>query len=219
MGALRWVALAPRPLRLACARHLPCSQGRHWRGHFTVGALSPRPLRLACARHLPCSQGRHWRGRFTVGVFSSSTLPARVRSPPPLFSGEAVFKPFFYSRIYHGAHRVQVSVHIQIRKPQHLNTVQRQGICAAAVIQCGLFIIMLRPIQLNSQLGFDTVKINNVVTQHTLPIKFYRIFPQKLIPQTALLASHVFSQLTGIWCKSGVVSCHTVRLFIVQWLP
>ena len=56
---------------------------------------------------------------------------------------------------------------------------------------------MLRAVQFNNQFCLSTIKICNIFTKHLLPGKTDGIISQKVIPQMALLACHIFTQGSG----------------------
>jgi hypothetical protein len=67
---------------------------------------------------------------------------------------------------------------------------------------------MLAPVQFNHQTGRCNVKIDNVVSNHPLPMDRDGKGVQKVVPEMAFLFGHAAPQVTGSWREFGVVAFH-----------
>ena len=102
---------------------------------------------------------------------------------PPLCKGRCHFlkmtEGLLYTQINMLANTPKILFDFIIRYSNYFKSVLLKKFCAFNILFNATIFIMLWTIKFNYQFCFGTVKINNIFTYNLLPIKSYRICPQK----------------------------------------
>ena len=106
-------------------------------------------------------------------------------------------------------------VDIKVRIPQYLYPVAIQILCSDPIVFFCFFLIVLRAVQLNHQLGTRTIEINDITTNYFL----FRESNTKcliIIPKMLFLFGHI---LTQVFCQRHIifVVCSFHFYLVTRW--
>ena len=145
---------------------------------------------------------------------------------PPLCKGRGTalaVEGLFYAQIYIFTNTMKILFDFIIRYSNYIKPILLKKFCAFNILFNATNFIMLRTVKFNYQFCFGTVKINNIFTYDFLPIKSYRICPQKIIPYPSSFRHlRIVGKASGVWSaslwKSTILPFFTLLVTLLQIL-
>ena len=103
--------------------------------------------------------------------------------------------PLRYSSVDCCTHRIQMMIDINICEPQHLQSKGFQVMCSLKILGLLFRVVVLRAVKLYDQQSLCAIKVNNILSQRTLPAKLYRMISQKTIPEGVFFFCCILTKL------------------------
>ena len=88
----------------------------------------------------------------------------------------------FHHSVYHYTYTGEILIDTGIRYTKHSDSSRLKERRPCLIITESMLIIMLRTVNLNCKQRLMAKEIHNVAANRLLPLKAYRIVPQKIIP-------------------------------------